>query len=259
MLTNKKIIVTGCASGIGAETARLVKELGGTVIGVDRNEATENVDSFFQVDFGDQSSIDALVQALPEGIDGIANIAGVPPTVDAETVIRVNLVGLKYFTEKMIDKLADGASIVNLASLAGLGWPNSVEQIKDAANLDFGQVSEFVARHDIEKEQARSYFFAKEALVVWTMQNRWTWRDRGIRVNAVSPGAVETPILQDFLDTLGEKAEQARKVMDRAGTPKDIAPVVTFLLSDMTPWIRGTNIAVDGGQAANALCGMNGL
>ncbi|WP_170763284.1 coniferyl-alcohol dehydrogenase [Ruegeria lacuscaerulensis] len=259
MLTNKKIVVTGCASGIGAETARLVKELGGTVLGVDRNEVSENVDSFYKVDFGDKSSIDALVDALPGDIDGIANIAGVPPTVDAETVIRVNLVGLKYFTEKMIDKLADGASIVNLASLAGLGWPNSVDQIKEAANLEFGQVADFVARHDIDKEQARSYFFAKEALVVWTMQHRWTWRDRGIRVNAISPGAVETPILKDFLETLGEKAEQARKVMDRAGTPKDVAPVVAFLLSDMTPWIRGTNIAVDGGQAANALCNMNGL
>ncbi|WP_170406600.1 coniferyl-alcohol dehydrogenase [Ruegeria arenilitoris] len=259
MLTNKKIVVTGCASGIGAETARLVKELGGTVLGVDRNEVSENVDTFYKVDFGDKSSIDALVDALPDGIDGIANIAGVPPTVDAETVIRVNLVGLKYFTEKMIDKLADGASIVNLASLAGLGWPNSVDQIKEAANLEFGQVADFVARHDIDKEQARSYFFAKEALVVWTMQHRWTWRDRGIRVNAISPGAVETPILKDFLETLGEKAEQARKVMDRAGTPKDVAPVVAFLLSDMTPWIRGTNIAVDGGQAANALCNMNGL
>ncbi|WP_164660213.1 coniferyl-alcohol dehydrogenase [Tropicibacter sp. Alg240-R139] len=259
MLTNKKIIVTGCASGIGAETARLVKELGGTVIGIDRNETTENVDSFYKVDFGDKASIDALVQALPDGVDGLANIAGVPPTLDAETVVRVNLIGVKYFTLNMIDKLADGASIVNLASLAGLGWPNSVEQIKVAADLDFDQVAEFVASHDIDKEQARSYFFAKEALVVWTMQHRWTWRDRGIRVNAISPGAVETPILKDFLETLGKKADEARKVMDRAGTPKDIAPVVAFLLSDMTPWIRGVNIAVDGGQAANALCGMNGL
>ncbi|MEX0305016.1 MAG: coniferyl-alcohol dehydrogenase [Leisingera sp.] len=259
MLSNKKIIVTGCASGSGAEIARLVQELGGTVIGVDRNEPTANVDSFFKVNFGDKASINALVEALPDSIDGIANIAGVPPTVDAEIVIKVNLVGLKYFTSKVISKLADGASIVNLASLAGLGWPNSVDQIKEAADLDFDQVEAFIERHNIRAEQARSYFFAKEALVVWTMQNRWTWRDRGIRMNAVSPGAVETPILKDFLETLGKKAEEARKVMDRAGTPQDIAPVVAFLLSDMTPWIRGVNIAVDGGQAANALCNMNGL
>lgn len=259
MLNGKSIIVTGCSSGIGAETARLVKEMGGTVIGVDRNETSQNVDTFFQADLSTREAIDKLVAALPRGANGLANIAGVPPTAPADTVIRVNLVGLKYFTNKIVDGLADGASIVNLASLAGAGWQNAVDQIKDAAKLDFDEVEQFVARHKIAEAKGRSYFFAKEALVVWTMQNRWTWRDRGIRMNAVSPGAVETPILQDFLDTLGKKAEESRKVMDRFGTPKDVAPVVVFLLSDMTPWIRGTNIPVDGGQVANVLCNMNGL
>ncbi len=259
MLNGKKIIVTGCSSGIGAETARLIKEKGGTVIGVDRNRTTDNVDSFYQADLSNKDSIDKLIEELPKGADGLANIAGVPPTADAETVIRVNLVGLKYFTRNIVDDLADGASIVNLASLAGAGWQNAVDQIKDAADLDFDDVADFVAKHKIAETQGRSYFFAKEALVVWTMQNRWTWRDRGIRMNSVSPGAVETPILQDFLDTLGKKAEESRKVMDRWGTPEDVAPVVVFLLSDMTPWIRGTNIPVDGGQVANVLCNMNGL
>ena len=259
MLDGKQIIVTGCSSGIGAETARLIKELGGSVIGVDRNEATEYVDQFFQADLSDKSSIDQLVEALPKGANGLANIAGVPPTAPPELVIRVNLVGLKYFTTKIIDDLADGASIVNLASLAGAGWQNAVDQIKDAADLDFDQVKDFVAKYKIAETQGRSYFFAKEALVVWTMQNRWTQRDRGLRMNSVSPGAVETPILQDFLDTLGKKAEESRKVMDRFATPQDIAPVAAFLLSDMTSWIRGTNIPVDGGQFSNVLCTMNGL
>ena len=66
------------------------------------------------------------------------------------------------------------------------------------------------------------------------MQNRWTWRDRGIRMNSVSPGPVDTPILGDFLQTLGARAEEDRRVMDRPGTPKDIAPVIAFLLSDLS-------------------------
>ncbi|MEP2533226.1 coniferyl-alcohol dehydrogenase [Shimia sp.] len=259
MLEGKKIIVTGCSSGIGAETARLIKSHGGMVIGIDRNEPAANVDTFFQADLSSKASIDALVKALPKGADGLANIAGVPPTAPADLVIQVNLVGLKYLTGKIVDDLADGASIVNLASLAGAGWQNAVDQIKDAATLDFDEVNDFVEKYKIKETQGRSYFFAKEALVVWTMQNRWTWRDRGIRMNAVSPGAVETPILQDFLDTLGKKAEESRKVMDRWGTPEDIAPVLVFLLSDMTPWIRGVNIPVDGGQVANVMCNMNGL
>ncbi len=259
ILKGKTIIVTGCASGIGLETARLIKKLGGDVIGIDRDKTEKHVDELYRADLSDKRAIQALIMALPKGADGLANIAGLPPTQPAEMVIMVNLVGLKYLTENLIPKLADGASIVNLASLAGFGWPQAVEQIKEAENLDFDEVGDFVRRCGIEAEQGRSYFFSKEALIVWTMQNRWTWRDRGIRMNAVSPGPVDTPILKDFLETLGERAEEDRRVMDRPGTPGDIAPIVAFLLSDMTTWIRGTNIPADGGMSSNILCGMHGL
>jgi NAD(P)-dependent dehydrogenase (short-subunit alcohol dehydrogenase family) len=259
ILKGKTIIVTGCASGIGLETSRVVKKLGGDVIGIDVNKTTKYVDELYRADLSEKRSIQALVQALPNGADGIANIAGLPPTAPADVVIKVNLVGLKYLTESMIPKLADGASIVNLASLAGFGWQQSVDQIKESADLDFDDVADFVQRHGIAEETGRSYFFSKEALIVWTMQNRWTWRDRGIRMNAVSPGPVDTPILQDFLDTLGERAEEDRRVMDRPATPQDIAPIVAFLLSDMTPWIRGTNIPADGGMSSHILCNMHGL
>jgi len=259
ILKGKRIIVTGCASGIGKETSRLIKSLGGDVIGVDRNMTTDYVDELYRADLSDKRSIKALVMALPNGCDGIANIAGLPPTLPAELVVKVNLVGLKFFTESMIPKLADGASIVNLASLAGFGWQQAIDQIKASEALDFHEVADFVHRHGIDQEQGRSYFFSKEALIVWTMQNRWTWRDRGIRMNAVSPGPVDTPILKDFLETLGERAEEDNRVMDRPGTPEDIAPIVAFLLSDMTTWIRGTNIPADGGMSSNILCDLHGF
>ena len=259
MLEGKTIIVTGCASGIGLETARFVKQQGGDVIGVDRTMTTEHVDELYRADLSDPRMIKALVKALPDGAHGIANIAGLPPTAPPELVLKVNLVGLKAFTLAMIPKLADGASIVNLASLAGFGWPQQVASIKASEALDFDGVADFVRHHDAGAEGGRSYFFSKEALVVWTMQNRWTWRERGIRMNAVSPGPVDTPILKDFIETLGARAEEDMRVMDRPGAPADIAPVVAFLLSDMSGWIRGTNIAVDGGMSSHLLCNLNGL
>ncbi len=259
ILEGKTIIVTGCASGIGLETARVIKQLGGDIIGVDINKTEQHVDELYRADLSDKRTIEALIVALPEGADGIANIAGLPPTAPAETVLKVNLVGLKYFTENMIPKLADGASIVNLASLAGFGWSQSVAEIKAAADLDFDEVAEFVRRHGVGSEGGRCYFFSKEALVVWTLQNRWTWRDRNIRMNAVSPGPVDTPILPDFLATLGERAEEDMKVMDRPGLPSDVAPVVAFLLSDLSTWIQGSNLAADGGRSSHILCDMHGL
>jgi NAD(P)-dependent dehydrogenase (short-subunit alcohol dehydrogenase family) len=256
MLEGKTIIVTGAASGIGAATAALVAAQGAKVISVDINRPAQPVGDFIQADLSDKTSIDQLVAALPTGAHGLANIAGLPPTRAAEAVVAVNLVGLKYLTTTLVPKLADGASIVNLASLAGLGWPDAKASIDASANLGFADVAAFCKTHEIVG--GRSYFFTKEALIVWTMQNRWTWRARGIRMNAVSPGPVETPILKDFLETLGARAEEDMRTMDRPGRPGDIAPVVAFLLSDGSAWIRGANIPVDGGMYSNVLCQMHG-
>ena len=259
LLKGKRIIVTGSSSGIGWETSKILSEQGAEVFGVDLNKNFDHVEEFYRADLSDKRTIDALVETLPDRIDGLVNNAGLPPTQDAELLLAVNLVGLKHLTHSLVPKLSDGASIVNVASLAGFGWQQSVEAIKASQTLDFDEISDFVQRWNVSNEGGRSYFFSKEALVVWTMQNRWTWRDRGIRMNSVSPGPVDTPILGDFLQTLGARAEEDAKVMDRPGTPKDIAPVIAFLLSDLSAWIRGTNIHADGGMASNILCGMHGL
>lgn len=258
-LENKKIVVTGAASGIGAETAKVLKASGATVIGVDRNEPQGNVDQYIQADFSDPASIEAAVDATPSGIDCLCNIAGLPPTKERTLVLKVNFLGLRHFTELMIDKLNDNASIVNVASLAGIGWPQAGEQIKALIALrDFNAVEALCEEQGIAQEGGRSYFYSKETLIVWTMMNRWTWRDRGIRMNCISPGPTETPILPDFLETLGERAEEDMKVMDRPGQPEDIAPVIAFLCSEGSGWIRGANIPCDGGMNQHILCNMHG-
>lgn len=251
MLDGKTIVVTGAASGIGAKTAKLLKQKGARVIGLDIAEAAENVDQFVCVDLSNKQSIDEAIQQIGN-LDGLCNIAGLPPTFERNKVMIVNFVALRYLTEGLLAKMNDGGSIVNVASLAGIGWPQSVEAIKDTlANINFDNVAEYCDKHDVLGP--RSYFFSKEALLVWTMRNRWTWRDRNIRMNCVSPGPVDTPILKDFVETLGERAEEDMKVMDRAGTPDDIAPVIGFLLSDDSAWIRGINIPTDGGMSSHVM------
>lgn len=258
MLTGKTIIVTGVSSGIGQETARQIKAAGARVIGLDRNTPSIDLDVFHQVDFTDDAALEAVINVLKsENADGLANIAGVPPTAPKEVVLAVNLVALKKLTLGVVDGLKDGASIVNLASLAGLGWEGEVAKIKASDSLTFEDVPAFCAAQDIT--DSNSYFFTKQSLVAWTLENRWTWRARGIRMNAVSPGPVDTPILGDFIETLGARAEEDMRIMDRPGTPADIAPLVTFLMSDGSVWLRGVNIACDGGMRANIDATSNGL
>jgi NAD(P)-dependent dehydrogenase (short-subunit alcohol dehydrogenase family) len=258
MLENKTIVITGVSSGIGAETAKVIKSQGATVIGVDRNETSENVDRFVHMDLMNQESIDNGINAIGGDIDALCNIAGLPPTAGRVPTLTVNFVALRYLTENMIGNLNDGASIVNAASLAGFGWPEQVEACKDfISNGNFDNVEELCERNNVD--DPRSYFYSKEILIIWTMLNRWTWRDRGIRMNTISPGPVETPILPDFLETLGERAEEDMKVNDRAGLPSDIAPVFAFMCSDGSAWFRGTDMLVNGGMSSHILEGMHNL
>lgn len=257
-LSGKTIIVTGASSGIGAESAAEIKRQGATVIAVDLNEPKANADQFFRADMSIPAEIDELAKKLPAGANGLCNIAGLPPTRPPAQVVKVNLMGLKRFTYAIVPKLADGAAIVNLASLAGVEWPDNKEVAKLGNALeDFDAAEAFCEKHKIEG--GRSYFFTKEALIIWTMQNRWTWRDRGIRMNSISPGPVETPIFPDFVETLGDRVEEDMKIMDRVGVPTDVAPVVAFLLSDGSAWIRGTNIPTDGGMFSHIQCARNDL
>lgn len=248
-IEGRTYIVTGAASGIGRETSLELKRRGARVIGVDKDDAA-HVDGFHRADLADPASIDELVERLPAGADGLCNIAGVPPSEHGSLVLGVNTLALIRLTVALVPKLADGSSIVNLASMAGNGWRDHLDQVTELLATPWDLLDDFLGRHHLE-EGARSYFLSKEAVIVWTMQNRWTWRERRIRMNCVSPGPVETPILDDFLETLGDRAQESVRNMDRFGRPSDVAPVVAFLLSDEAGWFRGANLTPDGGMGAH--------
>ena len=100
-LKNKTVALTGCSSGIGAETARQLKEQGARVIGFDLKEPSGNVDQYIPIDLANESSIQEAVAKCEEKIDALCNIAGVPPTLPAMVQIKVNFFGLRTFTNLM--------------------------------------------------------------------------------------------------------------------------------------------------------------
>jgi len=256
MITGKTIAVTGVASGIGAATARLLKERGATVIGFDRHAPATFVDAYIPIDLSDESSIATAIQLLNEApyeqIDALCNIAGVPPTVPPALVLQVNFLGLRDFTEAMIPHLCDGGSIVNVASLAGMGWRERIDLCQELFAV--GHLSEadaFCTEFNIDAEN--SYEFSKEAVIVWTMQCWNRWHERGIRINAVSPSAVDTPILDDFMQTVAIRARATAPGLEtqpQLGQTDEVAAVIAFLCSDDSRRLNGSNIPVDGGLLA---------
>jgi len=250
-LSGKTIVVTGASSGIGGEVVRLARFSGAHVIGVDRNDPLITMDGFVKADLGDPASVDAAIAALPGKFDGLVNAAGVPGTASVDLVGRVNYLGLRHLTEGLVDRLNPGASIVNFASVLGGEWQQRLALHKALADVHgFAEGDAWLAANPVP--QATCYQYFKEALIVWTYAQAQRWfLEFGIRMNCVAPGPVFTPILGDFVTMLGEErvANDAPR-MKRPGFGDEIAPPVTFLLSDAARWINGINLPIDGGLAS---------
>jgi NAD(P)-dependent dehydrogenase (short-subunit alcohol dehydrogenase family) len=250
----RTIVVTGVSSGIGADTARLLRAQGARVIGVDRNEPMLTLEGFVKADLSQQSTIDDALRQLPAQVDALCNIAGVPGTVPADMVARVNYLGLRHLASKMAERMPEGGSIVNISSILGAEWRERVDLHKALAETpSFEAGLAWLARNPVPAASCYQYF--KEALIVWTVtQSQKLFLGRGVRMNCVAPGPVFTPILGDFVQMLGAERVQAdAHRMKRPAFSDEIAPVVAFLCSDAARWVSGVNLPVDGGLASTYL------
>lgn len=253
-LQNKTIVVTGSSSGIGAEVVRLARFAGARVIGLDRNDPMLTLDGFVKADLSNPAGIATALTQLPEKIDALCNIAGVPGTAAPDLVARVNFLGLRELTEKLLPRIPAGGAIVNIASILGAAWPERLALHKElAATPGFAAGEAWLKAHPVPAETCYQYF--KEALIVWTMAQAQPWfLEKSVRMNCVAPGPVFTPILGDFVTMLGaERVQKDSGRIKRPALPDEIAPVVAFLCSDDARWINGINLPVDGGLASTYL------
>src|SRR5471032_482310 len=250
-LRNKTIVVTGAASGIGAEVARLARFEGATVIGMDRTEPGLTLDGFISVDLGQTASIDAAVAQLPQRVDALCNIAGVPGTADPALLARVNYLGLRHLTEAVLPRMPAGGSIVNVASILGAEWPERLALHKQlAAVRGYTEGQAWLDAHPVAADTCYQYF--KEALIVWTYVQSQKWfLQHSVRMNSVAPGPVFTPILGDFVSMLGEeRVQRDAHRMKRPAYADEVAAAISFLCSDDARWISGVNLPIDGGLAS---------
>ncbi|MCQ1775329.1 coniferyl-alcohol dehydrogenase [Neorhizobium galegae] len=245
---NKTYVLTGVSSGVGAAVVADLSGRGAKIIGLDRVEPKGSVSTFFKCDLADPHQIDAAVQAIAEPIDGLVNIAGVPGSFKVETIAQVNYLAVRRLTDTLLPRIRDFGAVVNIASTAGTNWRARTGMIKTLiAKSDWKEgLAHFLS---FGLDSVTAYDVSKEAVILYSMLASSRERHRGVRVNTVSPGAVQTPILDTFYETMGE--DLLGRLRSQAGgrdaRPGEMCGPIAFLLSQEACWVNGTDIIIDGG------------
>jgi NAD(P)-dependent dehydrogenase (short-subunit alcohol dehydrogenase family) len=235
-LENKICVITGAASGIGAETARLFSAEGATVVGVDLSPDAEG-DLAIQADVTDPEQVEGMYARAREEygrIDVLFNNAGISPNDDAsvldtsldawQRVQDVNLKSVFFCCKYGIPHLLEGGggSVINTAS--------------------------FVATMGAATSQI-SYTASKGGVLAMSRELGVEFARRGVRVNALCPGPVNTPLLQELFAKDPEKAQRrlVHLPMGRFAEVGEIAKAALFLASDDSSYVTASTFLVDGG------------
>lgn len=244
------VLVTGSASGIGAATRAELERGGHHVLGVDLHSAEITAD--LATVGGRQAAVTEAARLAPR-LDGVVACAGVGPQVDSrELIVSLNYFGAQQLLEGVHALLAGAPR----AAAVAVASNSAVLPLTDTALVDHCVAGE----EDAARERAAAlsgqqvYASSKLALARWVRRQAHTagWAGAGIRLNAVAPGAVETPLLQAGLDD-PQYSEAIRRFpipVGRFGQPHEIAAAIAFLLGPDASFIAGSVLFVDGGTDA---------
>ncbi|HWF27751.1 MAG TPA: SDR family oxidoreductase [Mycobacterium sp.] len=249
---NKTVVVSGAATGVGAALIdKLRAAHAERIIALDIKRCNGPIDQFILADLSDPFAVDDAIQRLPDSIDVLFNNAGVAATLPIPAVMGVNVLAPRRLIAALQHRMPPGSAVVNTASTAGGGFIQRMTQILELLTIDdWRQSLDWVEAHP-ELTQ-NPYGFSKECTQVLTLLRAAPLAKRGIRINSVCPGLIDTPLITDFQTSMGAPILDwmTSQSGGRKATPGEIADALAFLGSDAASYINGTNLLIDNGFTA---------
>lgn len=230
--SQKTALITGGSQGIGAAIAKKFMEEGYHIVVFDMHKPSFESE-YFQVDISKEKEIQEAVAQLTQ-VDVLINNAGIyfmsfvedTEEEDLERMLSVNIKGAYLMCKHVLPLLrASKGTIVNIASVLGV----------------------------VPEPESPAYCMTKAAIIMLTKCMSQKYIQENIRVNAVLPGPIDTPLLRNsFADLSSFNAYLESKPMKCIGQPEDVAEVVYFLASEKAGFINGAQYSVDGGESASS-------
>ncbi|MBX7433319.1 coniferyl-alcohol dehydrogenase [Mycobacterium sp. Y57] len=251
----RHVVVTGCASGIGAQVAHQLGLLGARVTGLDLRPPAQTPgvpDKFIPIDLSDPESVAAAAAAVDGEVDALFNVAGVSSGIgDPLLVVRINFLGMRQFTEALSTRMPAGAAITNVSSLAASAYrENAATSI---GLVETGSVAEGLqwCAENPDALADGGYRLSKEAIILYGMRRAVDLGARGIRINCTAPGVTETPILDQLRSAYGQQfLDSFTAPLGRVSDAAEQAAVLVFLGGRAAGYITGQVVWTDGGILA---------
>ena len=248
----KRVVVSGGGgAGMGAAAVEGLAELGAEIHVLDLKEPPIAVASYQSADLRDPDAVAAAIEKIGGRIDALFNCAGLPgaPFSDVDTML-VNFAAPRHLASLVAPHMTNGGAIASISSTAGSGYLLTLDKwLPLVATPDFATAKEWIESHP--EEIAGGYGPSKEALIIWTMYAALDFASQSVRLNCISPGPTDTPMMPAFESMAGPKLiDLFAQGLGRRATPAEQAWPMIFLNSDAASYISGENLNTDGGTVS---------
>lgn len=254
-------VVTGGASGMGEQVARILGELGAKVHIVDIQEPKVACERYLPCDLSDFEQVRSVAQTLGDvaQIDFLFPCAGLPPMIKGPAYcMRVNYIGTRHFVEQLLPSLADGAGIALISSDAAMGWQANLKQSLEMLAIADPEAAYAWCEADPDNRIRDGYTTSKEMLAVWVQHAAVDLGlTRRIRLNAIAPCPTRTAFM-DVQETAlpeGYLDKWPYPSLGRMATAEEQAWPLVLLNSPLNNAITGAFLYTDQGFASGVMTG----